>query len=158
MKQTISKTTIAAIGGVLCIVALVSCFLVMAGSGKQADIADGSLRIDGSKLTVELNSNASTGYAWFSDATGNATVTADQRYEEGDNVDGSGETMVGVPGRTVFTYVGIEEGATEFTLSYKRAWEDSNADKTLTFTVNTDQNGKIKSIQGTDTNSAAIKL
>lgn len=158
MKSIPYKTLLAAVGGALCAALVVFAFLGLSGSGKQASFTDGTLQADGSRLTVELDSNATTGYTWFSDASGNAIVIADQRYEDGDNTDDNGETIVGAPGKTVFTYVGIEEGSTDFTLTYKRSWEDSEPEKTLTFTVNTDQDGKVKSVQGTASDNSEIRL
>ena len=150
MKAIQNKPIAAAIIGAICIAALMVGLFAMTSCSKQASIADGSLRVDGSKLTVELNSDSDSGNTWFSDATGNATVVADQRYEEEENSENSD--------KTIFTYVGIEEGSTEIALTYKESWEDENPEKALVITVNTDYDGNIKSVQGTGIDGSAINL
>ena len=150
MKATQNKPIAAAIVGAICIAALMVGLFAMTSCSKQSSIADGSLRVDGSKLTVELDSDSDSGNAWFSDATGNATVVADQRYEEEESSENSD--------KTIFTYVGIEKGSTEITLTYKESWEDENPEKALVITVNTDYDGNIKSVQGTGIDGSAINL
>ena len=150
MKATQNKPIAAAIVGAICIAALMVGLFAMTSCSKQSSIADGSQRVDGSKLTVELDSDSDSGNAWFSDATGNATVVADQRYEEEESSENSD--------KTIFTYVGIEKGSTEIALTYKESWEDENPEKALVITVNTDYDGNIKSVQGTGIDGSAINL
>lgn len=129
-----------------------------ASANHEESIADGLIGYSNSRLTVELDGNATTGYTWLSATDGNTTALADETYVSDESTDENGETLVGVPGKTRFTYCGLTEGSSDITLTYARSWEDKEPEKTLTITVNTDENGNIESIAGTDTDRSDISL
>lgn len=124
----------------------------------EADIADGHIAYQNSKLTLQLESNASTGYSWLSSTDGDSTVVADERYIVDETTDENGEVLVGAPGTYQVTYVGIDEGTTELTLNYARSWEDGKPAKTITLNVDTDEDGNIESVMGCDSDQSEIVL
>ena len=86
-------------------------------------------------LTVELNSNPTTGYSWQCtlEDSSVAELTA-QSYEQ-KNKD---KQLVGAGGTETFIFTAKKAGTTKVFFTYKRAWEESEFDKkeTAVITVN----------------------
>ena len=72
----------------------------------------------GDKITVKLCSNASTGFNWDYEITGDdVLMEEDYDFEEPDT------DIVGADGKEVWTFEAIEKGTTEIRMEYSRPWE-----------------------------------
>ncbi len=111
-------------------------------SGKVADMkldasADGTTQKikKGEVMSITLESNASTGYAWFASISDTAVLVqmGDSEYSE---PSASSTPIVGAPGTQTFYFQAVETGTAKLTLDYKRGWEtDVAPDKTMVITV-----------------------
>jgi inhibitor of cysteine peptidase len=109
-------------------------------SGKVANVtldamADGTtqqLKV-GEVMAVALESNPSTGYAWY--ATISDTKVLVQMGEPQYNEPSAG-AVVGAAGTQTFFFQAIEPGTSLLTLEYKRGWEtDVTPEKTVSINV-----------------------
>lgn len=97
------------------------------------------------KVTLELESNPSTGYEWDCEVSDiNYAKIVDEEYEEDNDTD-----MVGVPGKQIFELKGLKEGVTNMTCKYQRSFEDS-IEETKTYKLTTDKNLNITIEEITD--------
>lgn len=72
----------------------------------------------GDKITVKLCSNATTGFQWDYEITGDIAVKEeDHDYEE------PGEDLVGAAGTEVWTFEGTEKGTAVVSMEYSQPWE-----------------------------------
>jgi len=98
-------------------------------SGKEVEAAVGSL------VTVNLDSNPTTGFRWELAAIGDEKVLqlASQEFRQGDVAQ---PQMVGAGGQEVWTFKAVGEGKTNLVLEYSRPWEGGEkAIETFTATV-----------------------
>jgi inhibitor of cysteine peptidase len=112
-------------------------------SGKVANLkldasADGTTQQlkKGEVMSVTLESNPSTGYAWLATISNTATLVqmAEPDYSEPGP---SATPLVGAPGTQTFFFQAIETGNATLTLDYKRNWETGVAPiQTITIVVN----------------------
>lgn len=72
----------------------------------------------GDKITVKLCSNASTGFAWAYEMTGDAAI----KEEDHDFEEPEGD-MVGAAGVEVWTFEGTEKGTAVISMEYSQPWE-----------------------------------
>ena len=117
-------------GIVVVALALVSCGDDAART--EFDITDDGTTVSvpsGETITVSLEANPSTGFAWSFPVTAGVTLV-EERFEE------PVTTAVGAPGRTVFEFTIDEPGTFTLRLEYRRPWEpDSPAEEVFTLTV-----------------------
>jgi len=72
----------------------------------------------GDKIYVELCSNASTGFEWSYEMSGdNAVKEEDHDFEEPES------DLVGAPGKETWTFEGIRKGTTVISMEYSQPWE-----------------------------------
>ena len=98
-------------------------------SGKVADMkldvsANGSIQKikKGEVISISLESNPSTGYAWYATIANSAVVVqmGEPQYSE----PATGATpILGAAGTQTFLFQAVASGTTSITLDYKRAWE-----------------------------------
>ena len=112
-------------------------------SGNGADIefgaeADGStqqLKV-GEVMAITLESNPSTGYAWYATSS-NPDVVAQRgkaKYQKPES--NSSERMLGASGTETIYFTADAVGTATLTLDHKRGWEtDISPEKTITITV-----------------------
>lgn len=111
-----------------------------------AKLAFGSISTVGKTLTLEVESNGTTGYEWTSAVEGEGIELAGQTVNEGS---GSGDAM-GQGGTTAFTYEGTGAGEATITLTYQRPWETTDSDREVSVKVTTDASGAITSYEAAD--------
>lgn len=112
------------------LIAVILCsFIVLAACGKS----------EPQTMTLSLESNPTTGYSWT--ATKNPELfTITDEYVENEHEEG----LTGVGGQQVFLLLPNEQGTCEITFTYARSWEQTEADTTVSYTVEIDKNKHIK--------------
>ena len=116
--------------GVLCLsVTVIGCSTSLAGTGTKA--------------TVELEGNPTTGYAWQIEiANPDIIKEVANEYISGqldDDVVG-----VGAGGVFRFSFQGVAEGETEITFNYQRPWEEGIPPlETIVYTAVVDNNHQV---------------
>ncbi len=111
-------------------------------SGKVATIkvdasADGTTQQlkKGEVLSITLESNPSTGYAWYA-TIADTSVAVQMGEPEYASPTESTTPVVGAAGTQTFMFQAIETGTTMITLDYKRAWEtDVQPEQTVRLTI-----------------------
>ncbi len=89
----------------------------------------------GEVLSITLESNPSTGYAWYATIADTAVVVQMGEPEYTSPAESS-TPVVGAAGTQTFMFQGIETGTTTVTLDYKRAWEtDVQPEQTVQLTI-----------------------
>jgi len=84
----------------------------------------------GDKIYVELCSNASTGFEWSYEMSGdNAVKEEDHDFEEPES------DLVGAPGKETWTFEGIRKGTTVISMEYSQPWEGGMKGE-WTYTIN----------------------
>ena len=85
----------------------------------------------GDKITLELCSNPTTGFAWDYEMTvENVVKEEDHDFKEPDG------SVVGAAGVEVWTFEAVKEGITEVRMEYSQPWEGGlKAEWTYTMTV-----------------------
>jgi inhibitor of cysteine peptidase len=102
------------------------------------DTADGTtqqLKV-GDVMAITLESNPSTGFAWFATSSNPEIVAqlGESQYQETQY--SSGETLLGAAGTETLYYEAKGAGTATLTLDYKRGWEKSLApEQTIIITV-----------------------
>lgn len=72
----------------------------------------------GDKITIKLCSNATTGFQWDYEITGDTAVKEeDHDFEEPDG------DIAGAPGTEVWTFEGTEKGTAVISMEYSQPWE-----------------------------------
>lgn len=87
----------------------------------------------GEVMAVSLESNPSTGYAWYATLSDPTVLVqmGEPQYQEPSS--SSSNPVVGAAGTQTFFFQAAETGSTTLTLEYKRGWEDAVApEKTVT--------------------------
>jgi inhibitor of cysteine peptidase len=82
-------------------------------SGKQIELAPGD------SLTVTLDSNPSTGFAWSISGITNEAVIDDVSNE----FNGADTGMMGAGGQEVWTFEAVDKGTSTIEMQYSRSWE-----------------------------------
>ncbi len=104
----------------MAIIALAALWLVW-GSASPSHALD-SMDANREKVSIELGSNASTGYSWsYTVDKPDIIKEMSSRY-----VDGTvprGHPLAGAPGKQVFVFTGQKPGKVLVTFSYARPWE-----------------------------------
>ena len=85
----------------------------------------------GDKITVKLCSNASTGFKWDYEITGD-DVLMEEDYDFEEPAD---EGMVGAAGKEIWTFEATEVGTTEIRMEYSRP-SDSSGQAEWTYVLN----------------------
>lgn len=100
-------------------------------SGSAVEIAIGG------KLTVTLESNASTGYQWGITNISDPTVLEefDQQYINSPQATQNGSPIVGAPGTEEWTFRTLRKGTCTISMGYSRPWESSQPAETFSLTV-----------------------
>jgi inhibitor of cysteine peptidase len=101
----------------------------------EADGTTHQLKI-GDVMAITLESNPSTGYAWFATSS-NPDVLAQMGEAQYQAPKSSSSTpIVGAAGTETLYYAASQAGTTTLTLDYKRGWEtDISPEKTVTIMV-----------------------
>ena len=89
----------------------------------------------GEVMSINLESNPSTGYAWYATISDSAVLVqmSEPQYIE---PTGSATPIVGAAGTQTFFFQAVETGTTTVSLDYKRSWEtDVQPLQTITLTV-----------------------
>lgn len=111
------------------LIAILSIFMLITACGKS----------EPQTMTLSFESNPTTGYSWT--ATQNPELfTITDEYIENEHEEG----MTGVGGQQVFLLLPNEQGTCEITFTYARSWEQTEADTTVSYTVEIDKNKHIK--------------
>lgn len=99
--------------------------------------------IDGNKtITIEFDSNPSTGYTWSYEILGEDILTITKDEFEGT----SSEDVLGASGKQIYEVEGINEGTESIIFKYKRLWEETESDETWKYTIEVDENLNVKLI------------
>ena len=85
----------------------------------------------GQGLTIELESNASTGFRWAFTTEPDAAVLA----LAGNDYQAPSADLLGAPGKEAWRFTAVKAGTTSLTLVYARPWESVMPEKTFTLTV-----------------------
>ncbi len=99
-----------------------------------SDLDDGAsfaLRV-GDRVMIELEGNATTGYAW----TNTIQVERPPLREMQDVEYRPASALMGAPGVFVFRYVAVDMGPQMLRFAYQRPWESVEPLKVVLFTVN----------------------
>lgn len=88
-----------------------------------------SLKV-GDTLEVRLEGNPSTGYEWSVAAPSGSALT-----QVGERTFVSKSTLLGAPGVYIFRFKAESKGTEELVFTYKRAWETTPEDRTVTVKV-----------------------
>ncbi|MDQ7793642.1 MAG: protease inhibitor I42 family protein [bacterium] len=79
--------------------------------------ADGLVNlVPGQTITLTLEANPSTGYAWSVECDGTVVELIRQEYESRSN-------LPGAPGVESFTFRGVAPGRVDVAFNYRRNWE-----------------------------------
>jgi inhibitor of cysteine peptidase len=85
----------------------------------------------GEQFEINLDANETTGYSW----KGNEVYSKEYlQLVSSQYVPGSSD-RVGAGGTQVYLFKALKAGSTQIALTYKRSWEKTESDKTLTFNV-----------------------
>lgn len=90
-------------------------------------------------MTVSLESNPTTGYTWTAVQNPELFTITDE-YIENEHEEG----MTGVGGQQVFLLLPNDPGTCEITFTYSRSWEQTEADTSVSYTVEISKNKHIK--------------
>ena len=104
----------------------------------------GTLSWDGTELTVNLESTPTAGYSWEPMITGSG-LDLSQSGQTSDADKTEGQEVVGGTVTETFVFTGTAAGNQTITLTYKRSWESTAADKEVTIEVATGDGGEILS-------------
>lgn len=127
---------IATVGLVLALALVVGGFPAAAGPTTVTEInvsavdAGGRIELDNSHvLVVNLESNPSTGYAWYVESRDEKVLeqVGDFALKAADKI--------GAPGMQILRFQGIASGQTTLNLVYRRPWEDVKPEKTFSLEV-----------------------
>lgn len=121
-----------------------------AAAPTSAKMSFGTLSTSGKTLTLELESNGTTGYEWTSSIDGEGLELSGQTVNEGSD----SSAAVGAGGTTTFTYEGTGAGQATVTLTYQRPWETSDSDREVSVKVTTSSSGAITAYEATDSDGA----
>jgi inhibitor of cysteine peptidase len=112
-------------------------------SGKEASLqldasADGTTQVlkVGEVMAIELESNPSTGYSWFSSSSNPEVVAQTGDAQVAVPQSSSGTPILGAAGTETLFFTATKAGTATLTLDYKRGWEtDVAPEKTITVTM-----------------------
>lgn len=92
------------------------------------------------QITIELQSNPSTGYSWNWSQEGTGSLALVE-----DTFERSSSPLVGAPGKQVFVFSGDDPGSVTLTFTYARPWETTSlaSQDTKVFFYVVDSNGNI---------------
>lgn len=110
--------------------------------GAGFSVPDGMVAYEGDTLTVELESNPTTGYEWACEIDGSAVVAESDEYVAASQ---GGEAKEGEGGTHTFVFKADGSGEATITLKYARSWESTDDDKTLVLKATVD-NGKFTQV------------
>ncbi len=89
----------------------------------------------GEVISITLESNPSTGYAWYATISDTTVVVqmGDPQYIEPTQ---SSTPIIGAAGTQTFLFQAVDAGSATITLDYKRAWEkDVQPEQTISLTL-----------------------
>ncbi|WP_298776237.1 protease inhibitor I42 family protein [uncultured Empedobacter sp.] len=86
----------------------------------------------GDQIKLEVTSNPSTGYDWFTTEPDGCSV----KIVDKSNVKKQQEGMVGVPSKNVYTVIAGSKGECTIQFDYKRGWEKDAPSNTKQLTFN----------------------
>ena len=85
----------------------------------------------GDQFEIDLDSNETTGYSWTDNE-----IYAKEMLQLVNSQYLPGQTdRVGAGGKQVYLFKALKAGDTQITLTYKRSWEKTEFDKTISFDV-----------------------
>lgn len=113
---------------------------INAGVVKETD--EGSLRLEGGSLIIELRGNPTTGYSWTHSEEGGSLSFRGEEYKQ----DPAAPNVGGVGGTYVFTYELSEPGASTLTFIYLRPWEADPDPLTVIVDITVSEDLKIESL------------
>ena len=121
---------------VLCVLCAAVAVLCLAGCQSQKkENSDIVFDMDKDTVTVTLEENASTGHTWAYSLEPQDVL----KFESDDFISANtDDKTVGVGGLHTFVFKAQKPGEVTMTLKYARAWEDTEADKTLTYQLKID--------------------
>mgnify|MGYP003291685433 CR=1 FL=1 len=91
---------------------------------------------DTKTLVIELEGNPTTGYQWaVAEGTGMELIDIKEEYIQNEHEEG----MAGVGGVYKYTITGLKPGTASVTFLYKRAWEETEEDKKVVYTITVDE-------------------
>lgn len=99
---------------------------------KQYDESSTSIQVStGDKFVIKLEGNATTGYTW------DKNEVYDKSYLEllDSQYIAQQTDKVGAGGTQQYTFKALKAGSTTIKMTYKRSWESTASDKTITFNV-----------------------
>ena len=119
---------------IISILLLALFFLIMASGVASADrciqtnIKEKQLTVKANQnFNINLKSNPTTGYNWYSNFDPNYVQLIDEKYIP-DN-----PKLIGSEGQTFFKFKALRPGATYITLKYQRSWENCLPAKEIMF-------------------------
>jgi predicted secreted protein len=125
---------------IVLILALASCFVTSHDIHVEIscdDFAENptSIRNDfeieiGDKIYIELCANATTGFEWSYEMSGDASLK-----EEDHDFEAPESDLPGAPGKETWTFEGIDEGTTVISMDYSQPW-DGGMKSEWVYTIN----------------------
>ena len=142
--------------------ALVACLamaaLLLAGcaAGSQderagVDLPSGRLSYAPDVLSVVLDENATTGYAWTCAVEGSAVEPSLDEPLSAEDM-GEADALAGAPAAHLFEFVPVGSGEAVVTLRYERSWETVEPAKTVVIRV-TVEDGAISQVEAEERQS-----
>jgi inhibitor of cysteine peptidase len=115
---------------------LIGCILLAlsACSSKTNVFSDPLIPVEisaGSRFTIELDSNATTGYSWVIMTPMNDPVI---RLVKSDYINPQ-TGLTGAGGKQIWVFEAVQTGTTTISLAYKRSWEAAPPIQTAIFTI-----------------------
>lgn len=113
----------------ICLLALSLCILSGCGSSAaKYDVGQGKVMAQGKDLTVELQSNPTTGFEWTAEIEGTTVKAVSDSYQQNK----SEKATNGAGGIHTFVFQGVGTGDSTITFKYARSWESGSPEKTIT--------------------------
>ncbi|MCQ2463049.1 MAG: protease inhibitor I42 family protein [Clostridia bacterium] len=102
-------------------------------------------KLNGDKMYVCLETNASTGYTWVVKECDESVIKLKSREIQKDAKFVSDEAagIVGASSKELFTFEGVGAGSFKIVMSYERTFEKNSSVKTRTFIGSVDSKGNI---------------
>lgn len=111
------------------------------------DLPSGRLTYEPNVLSVVLDENTTTGYAWTCEVDGSAVKPSlDEPLSAEDLGKQDGESLAGAPAAHLFEFAPEGTGEATITLSYARSWEDVAPEKTVIVKA-TVEDGTFKNVE-----------
>lgn len=131
----------------------VGCVSGFEGGSSDIDLPSGRLSYTSTALSIVLDENATTGYAWTCEADGAAVESAgDESLSAKDLGKREEENLTGAPGAHLFEFSLTGSGETAIVLRYERSWGTADPAKIVVIHV-TVEDGVVAQVEAEERQS-----